>query len=87
MPLYWLVYHHNNQISVVAVVISGLSRIYGGLLASALAAAHRWVGQKNNPGLDLNLLRPVRDAMSTRKKTHDFIFPNKIPCCVQMRSI
>jgi hypothetical protein len=41
MPLYWLVYHHNNQISVVAVVISGLSRIYGGLLASALAAAHR----------------------------------------------
>ena len=37
------------QTASKAVVISGLSRIYGGLLASALAAAHRWVGQKNNP--------------------------------------
>ena len=29
------------QTASKAVVISGLSRIYGGLLASALAAAHR----------------------------------------------
>jgi len=34
----------------------------------------------------LSLLRPVRDAMSTRKKIHDFIFPSKIPRHAKARS-
>src|SRR5262249_30815342 len=31
--------------------------------------------------------RESRGGLSTKKKTHEFIFSNKIPCCVQMRSI
>ena len=75
------------QTASKAVVISGCREF---MVVFSPRRSRRHTGgsaKRTTPGLDLNLLRPVRDAMSTRKKTHDFIFPNKIPCCVQMRSI